>query len=1261
VWEGIRQEPAKVPESPWKPVLKRAVAKEPDQRYNSAHTLTRALEDVTLRVEGAEDLTPYPGLASFTEDDAEYFFGREAEVERMWRALERPHLLAVAGPSGAGKTSFLRAGLIPSAGPDWGILRCTPGAGPFTALAQALAREMAGDVKAMELLASGHEPDALVGVVARWRHRHDHALLIVDQFEELFTHAAPDEQRRFSELLGRLPLEADVFVLLSMRDDFLIRCREHEALAPIFTDLTALLPPTGAALRRAVVQPAMKCGYRFEDDELVDEMLGEVEGERGALPMLAFALARLWEKRDRDNGVLTRQAFHDTGGVGGALARHAEATIDRIGSERVPIVRELFRNLITAEGTRAVREWGELLSVFGDRDTAGVGGVGPGFTPGREAAQEVLRELIDARLLTSYEVRGESEEPTRRVEIIHESLLANWPRLVRWQTQDADAAQLRDQLRQAARTWEEHERSDDLLWTGSAYREFSLWRERYPGGLTETEEAFGAAMTRHAMRRRRRRRLAVATAFVMLTAFLAVVGVSRQQAIAEAKRAEAAKLLALAQLQLDTDPTEALAYATAAIGLADTQEARIFALRSLWAGPPLRAIEIEETAGRFFAVPTFSPDGRWLAVAGLANENVLVYGEDGREPVVLGGHAAVADEAAQCIWTADGLLITGHWTAGRARIWAMPEDRVVREIDLGGGGYLQVGETHLFAKVFDYDPETWVMPPDDFRLRSWRLSGGGPVELGTVIEGSLLWDSAFDPAGRAWVYAKGDSIFARPIPVRAEVPDRVIARHSSDTARVGHWRRPQGLYSVDAGGELVLWTTAEGTSVDGRRLDTPETAATRLRPDPSGRWAVDADAGIGEGRASLWDLQGLARARPIELRRRGSWYYSFSNFHPGGGWVVATTNYLREVSFWPLQARTPHVVDGYETNYRRSVTFTHDSRHLVTHWGRGRVRVRLWPLPGAGDRDVVDLMLSRDGPTQGLAVDPTGRNFLSTGYGSEIFLVSLTGAEPRRLEGFPSGDLVSNGAFSPSGRLVAAASTFTESRPTLRVWGLSSGESRVYYQPQDPEAERFTGSIAFVEETTLYTGGSYGLLRWDLEAGTYERILEAPPGGRVEFSMASDRRTSLVYELNPSSERVAVALHDLKTGEARSLDIPGKGLVVALSPDGATWATEEDGSIWIGRIDGGEAHLLAGHDGPVDSVAISPDNEWIASSGDDQTLRLWPMPDLSKPPLHTLPHDELIAKLESLTNLRAVRDEASSTGWTIEVGPFPGWKTIPEW
>ncbi|MEE4272069.1 MAG: serine/threonine-protein kinase, partial [Thermoanaerobaculales bacterium] len=366
VWEGVRSEPAQVPDSPWAPVIKRAVARDRERRPNSAHTLIRELENVTLRVEGAEDLHPYPGLASFTEENAEFFFGREAEIEAVWRRLEGAHILAIVGASGAGKSSFIEAGLRPNAPTDWQIARCTPGNAAVASLRRALIRELTGDAETLELLVDSDSSATIVEAATRWRNRQDQALLVIDQFEELFTQNSSEEQSRFTGLIGRLAVDADVRVLVAMRDDFLLHCNRHEALRPLFANLTPLDPPTGSALRRAVTQPALKCGYRFEDDELVEEILSEVEGERGALPMLAFAASRLWEKRDRETGLLTRQAYHDIGGVGGALARHAETTVDKIGVERIPIVRELFRNLVTAEGTRAVREWDELLSVFGE-------------------------------------------------------------------------------------------------------------------------------------------------------------------------------------------------------------------------------------------------------------------------------------------------------------------------------------------------------------------------------------------------------------------------------------------------------------------------------------------------------------------------------------------------------------------------------------------------------------------------------------------------------------------------------------------------------------------------------------------------------------------------------------------------------------------------------------------------------------------------------------------------------------------------------
>ena len=503
-----------------------------------------------------EESNPYPGLAAFTETDAGRFFGREAETAALWRRITSRRLLAVIGPSGVGKSSLLRAGVAARAPPGWRVVVCTPGETPLLSLARALAPDHAGDPAAMARLLGFDDADTALAVVSRWRGGFDEAVLVVDQFEELFTLSPPEVRERFIALLRRLVDAADVHVVLAMRDDFLHHCQRYPQIAPIFEALTPLGPPSAEGLRRALTEPAARQLHRFESELLVDRMIAEVEGERGALPLLAFAVRRLWEERDRERRLLTEAAHERIGGVAGALARHADATLERIGPERLPIVRELFRNLVTGEGTRAVREVDELLSVFDSQPTPlssrarrpqagpppllsrarrpGAGppplssqatGSGAGPPPlssrasdgpegrresrdpprspvwrpdrdgdrssgdpstrslrslaqddkgggGRQAAAEVLHELIDARLLTGYRDQGDDERPTRRVEIIHESLLGSWPRLVRWHTQDADGARLRDELRQAARLWDDHDRASDYLWTGTAFREF---------------------------------------------------------------------------------------------------------------------------------------------------------------------------------------------------------------------------------------------------------------------------------------------------------------------------------------------------------------------------------------------------------------------------------------------------------------------------------------------------------------------------------------------------------------------------------------------------------------------------------------------------------------------------------------------------------------------------------------------------------------------------------------------------------------------
>ena len=208
--------------------------------------------------------------------------------------------------------------------------------------------------------------------------------------------------------------------------------------------------------------------------------------------------------------------------------------------------------------------------------------------------------------------------------------------------------------------------------------------------------------------------------------------------------------------------------------------------------------------------------------------------------------------------------------------------------------------------------------------------------------------------------------------------------------------------------------------------------------------------------------------------------------------------------------------------------------------------------------------------------------------------------------------------------------------------------------------------MAFAGDSTLYTGGHGGVRRWDLDE---RQAGDGDPGSAGSDGRHEDpARQGCGRHLRRGRSRNAsvcapVVAHDLATRSSRPL--PAFGSCVQwfeLDASGSVLATgDKDGIVRVGRLSAAEPHLLVGHKGVIDRVAISPDLRLVGSTGGDNTLRLWPMPDLDKPPLHTLPHAELVAKLKALTNLRAVRDPKSGAGWTIETGPFPGWKNVPTW
>ena len=329
--------------------------------------------------------------------------------------------------------------------------------------------------------------------------------------------------------------------------------------------------------------------------------------------------------------------------------------MERIGLEMEPTVREIFRNLTTAQGTRAALDREELLSAL----------------PDRAAAEAVLTKLIDARLLTSWETEAAEGQPARhRIEIVHESLLSAWPRLVRWQTQDADGAQLRDQLRQAAHLWEERGKADDLLWTGSSYLDYRVWRGRYPGKLSSLEEDFSGSMKALAERTRRRRRAAVGSVLVAL-----LVGrASWRCSGAGARRPEGG-------------PRRASCWRWPSSRSTRTPPRRWRTSRRAWSSTTRRRPGSSPCAScraprsraccTVSRQPAFSPNGEWLAV--VQDEKILLLNQDGREPVTISpGELSPGTFRALAFGPDSKVLSVGF--RDELRLLSVPDGREIRHV-----------------------------------------------------------------------------------------------------------------------------------------------------------------------------------------------------------------------------------------------------------------------------------------------------------------------------------------------------------------------------------------------------------------------------------------------------------------------------------------------------------------------------------------------------------------------------------------------------
>jgi len=382
-----------------------------------------------------EAARPYRGLDAFGETDAKLFFGRRRVIDQLIAHLAEQRLLVVVGPSGSGKSSLVRAGLLPALREDalpgsaaWRYLPpLVPGSAPTEALERALVQA---------------PPDDTAPLV-----------LVVDQFEETFTLCTDPQQREaFIERLLTLVDDphARNLVILTMRSDFEPAVTRSDALEPRFAAARFALPPFSAAkLRDAIEQPAERAGLKFEPG-VVDFLLHDLLGEPAALPLLQFTLLKLWESRERNRVTLT--TYQHSGGGRLALARSADALYNSlIPEEQVTARRILLRMVRPGEGLEVTSNRIRRAELYRG-----------GEDPGR--VDRVLQRLADARLVR--ETQSDSPEDTQ-VEVAHEALVRNWPTLVDWIDTERVALRQRQRLTAAAEEWDRLERDPGALLGGA--------------------------------------------------------------------------------------------------------------------------------------------------------------------------------------------------------------------------------------------------------------------------------------------------------------------------------------------------------------------------------------------------------------------------------------------------------------------------------------------------------------------------------------------------------------------------------------------------------------------------------------------------------------------------------------------------------------------------------------------------------------------------------------------------------------------------